>query len=207
MKGAIALTQRVDITPHGERRDAIDQRWYTLVQELGYTPLVIPNDPNLASRMVSQTSIQGLILTGGNDLRVCGGTAPERDDTEQVLLEWAKRKRLGVVGVCRGMQLMLCEDGARFHRVHGHAGQRVQLEIAGKLHSMNSYHNWAAARVSNNWNVWAQSLDGVIKAVRHIKLPLIGVMWHPEREPQLSPFDRQQVFSILDQGTTTTCVH
>ena len=47
-----------------------------------------------------------MVLTGGNDLAALGGDAPERDATENALLDAAESRRLPVIGVCRGMQVI-----------------------------------------------------------------------------------------------------
>jgi hypothetical protein len=43
------------------------------------------------SCLVRGAGIAGLVLTGGNDLAVLGGDAPERDAVENALLDWAER--------------------------------------------------------------------------------------------------------------------
>ena len=40
----VAITQRVDVvSPTGERRDALDQRWASFLERLGYTIAPVPN--------------------------------------------------------------------------------------------------------------------------------------------------------------------
>jgi putative glutamine amidotransferase len=50
---------------------------------------------------------------------------------------------------------------------------------------VNSYHNFGATETAPPLEAWAVAEDGVIKAVRHARLNMIGIMWHPER---LAPF-------------------
>lgn len=206
MSAYIALTQRVDITRHGERRDAIDQRWYPLVESLGCTPLCLPNNPKLALTLIRRMQPIGVILTGGNDLLQCGGDAPERDSTEKRILEWSQDCGLAIVGVCRGMQLMVSQDDARFYQVDGHAGCRVNVRFGGVSRIVNSYHEWAVTVTSSVWETWGVSEDGVVKAVKHSRWPWLGVMWHPEREPTLSAFDRDYIFSLFFQSEHKLCV-
>ncbi|PKL76273.1 MAG: gamma-glutamyl-gamma-aminobutyrate hydrolase, partial [Candidatus Melainabacteria bacterium HGW-Melainabacteria-1] len=108
MKTLIAITQRVaEVAAYSERRDALDQRWYSLLAQAGLLPMLLPNQPDMALELVSRLQPAGLLLSGGNTLSVYGGDAPERDATERALLSgWALPEQKPVLGVCRGMQLL-----------------------------------------------------------------------------------------------------
>ena len=48
---------------------------------------------------------------------------------------------------------------------------------------VNSYHTQGCIEVvSKELEVVMRSEDGVIEKVKHRSLPLMGTMWHPERE-------------------------
>jgi putative glutamine amidotransferase len=182
----VLVTQRVVVEPeHGERRDALDQRWHAFLAECGVVPVLVPNHAEAAARLASEVRFDGLLLTGGNDLGVLGGDAPERDAAEELLLERALDARVPVLGVCRGMQLLLHRSGAELGRVEGHVQARQTIRIDGVPTEVNSYHAFGCSEVPPELEVWARADDGVVKAVRHRSLPLLGVMWHPER---LAPF-------------------
>ena len=193
----VGLTQRVCISEHAERRDALDQRWHKLAAALGFLPLALPNNPAWALAYVNQLQPRGLILTGGNDLAHYGGDAPERDLTEVALLEYARQRRLPVLGVCRGMQLMLCHDGARLAPVHGHVCPRMTVSIDGDDAQVNSYHRQQVEAPSDAWRVFARAPDGVIKAAVHHDLPWTTIMWHPERDPHLQPHDERLIRQLF----------
>jgi len=50
---------------------------------------------------VRRAGITGLVLTGGNDLAMLGGDAPERDAVENAMLNLAER---------RGLPILVLED-------------------------------------------------------------------------------------------------
>ena len=128
----IAVTQRVDI--HGEyqeRRDSIDQRWYQFLLESQCLPLLIPNDIQQASHLINKIEVDGLLLTGGNTLTCLGGDSPERDETETMLLEYAIKRKLPVIGVCRGMQLLLNHWGTKLNKIAGHVCHKQTISING----------------------------------------------------------------------------
>ncbi|MGA2371934.1 MAG: gamma-glutamyl-gamma-aminobutyrate hydrolase family protein [Candidatus Korobacteraceae bacterium] len=197
---AVAITQRVSVVPaYGERRDCLDQAWTKFLAACGLLPVLLPNVTEAALALCEATGIAGLVLTGGNDLVVLGGDAPERDAVESALLEWAERRGLPVLGVCRGMQVIQQRFGVPLRRVEGHVTQRQVIQVDGKPREVNSYHCFAAFDSRPPLGVWAIADDGVVKAVRHSAQPTTGIMWHPERCVPFSPADValfRQVFGV-----------
>lgn len=202
----IAVTQRVQVTEHSERRDALDQRWHDVITELGALPLAVPNNAGVAAKLLRQLRPAGVVLTGGNDLLAYGGDAPERDETEHAVLEHAAEHRLPLLGVCRGMQLLLHQTGTELQRVKGHVTPRMVIDVAGEQVGVNSYHHLAALDVRGPWRVWARSEDGVVKAVAHRERNWVGVMWHPEREAALRPRDLQMLRTLFEGEGELQCV-
>ncbi len=183
----VAITQRVVVdAAAGERRDALDQRWFSFLEAVGLRPLVMPNHADTAAALVRELEPAGVILTGGGDLAAYGGDACERDAAEAVLTQWANQRRRPVLGVCRGMQHLLHRAGVPLERVAGHVRTRHRLTLLGRAMAVNSYHDLAARAVDNrDLEVLARAEDGAVEAIRHRELPQLGIMWHPERE---SPF-------------------
>jgi len=186
----VAITQRVVIVPeYGERRDCLDQAWPRFLAACGLTPLPLPNVLEVALELWAGADVSGLVLTGGNDLVECGGDAPERDAVEFALLDWAQRRGLPVLGVCRGMQVIQQRFGIGLHRVKGHVLRRQLIRIEGEPREVNSFHHFAAFESQPPLDVWAVAEDGVVKAIRHSTQPITGIMWHPERCFPFSPAD------------------
>ena len=178
----IAVTQRVDVSsPHGERRDALDQRWSLFLAQCGLVAVPLPNNPELAAEIVRRVAVQGLLLTGGNTLACYGGDAPERDRTEDHLLTLASERDLPVIGVCRGMQMIQHWSAVQLVRVSGHVTPEHEIQLNGRSEIVNSYHDYGATDSVPDLIVQARSTDGVVEAVRHRKHRVCGMMWHPER--------------------------
>ena len=78
-----------------------------------------------------------LVLSGGNDIR----ESPDRDETEFAMIDYAEQKKLPILGICRGMQMMAYKVGTTPIAISGHAGEdhNIRGEIQGKV---NSYHNF-----------------------------------------------------------------
>lgn len=190
----IGITLRVDEwSERMERRDAIDQRWVKLLVACGCMPVLLPNHLPTVRAMLSQLSIKGLLITGGNDLSKYGGDSPERDETERWLLRHACESGLPLLGVCRGMQLIQDYWGVALERIDGHvAARHVVHSRTGRIFR-NSYHRFGARTTVEQLAVAAISPDRVIEAVAHRQSPIRGIMWHPERE---YPFDATDVRMI-----------
>jgi anthranilate synthase/aminodeoxychorismate synthase-like glutamine amidotransferase len=92
-----------------------------------------------------------------------------------------------VLGVCLGMQALVTAYGGTVERVepaHGevahvtHRGRGVLAGIPSPFEAVR-YHSLAATSVPDVLEVIAEA-DGVVMAVRHRDLPLVGVQFHPE---------------------------
>lgn len=205
----LAITQRVAVDPvTGERRDALDQRWAGFTEQAGARLLVLPNHPEAATGLFEDVPCAGLVLSGGNNIgrhlrtasgaaaRVDGeGSAPERDRTESALIAAAVTRDLPILGVCRGFQVLnLFHGGALREMPAGHVATRHALAFAPRAAAAepdaNSYHDWGMvdADLPPAIEVLARAGE-VVEMGRHVTLPHLGVMWHPEREPQFRRFD------------------
>lgn len=178
----IAVSQRVVVDPGiGERRDALDQRWAMLLAAAGLIALPVPNHPASLAGFLAQARPDGVLLTGGNDLAILGGDAPERDETENLLLDHVLENDLPLLGVCRGMQIIQVRFGVALMRVEGHVAPCQTILLDGERIAVNSYHCWGSTETAPGLAVCGRADDGVVKAVHSDTRRLLGIMWHPER--------------------------
>ncbi len=203
----IGVTQRVDITAHGERRDALDQQWLLLLEALGWVGVAIPNTLKTPAQYAETLQLDGVLLTGGNDMACLDNPvnpAPERDTTEKALLTWAETQQTPVLGVCRGMQMLHTDVGGELTTVPGHVATRhgvtaadhCPLALPGQV---NSYHHYGITNILAPYVAWATALDGTLEAMGHTELPWAGVMWHPERETPFTDADKTLLRFVFEQ--------
>ena len=193
----IGLTQRVEIlVERDERRDCLDQAWTALLVPDGCWPVPLPNTVRDVSGMIRDLNLDGVILTGGNDLTHVPGarnTAPHRDDFERELLTCCRRQQIPVLGVCRGLQMMVDYYGGQLVPVVGHVATRHPLVVRSPTpmpltdrDEVNSFHDFGVKdhHLGPELQVVATAPDGSVEAIAHRTLPQWAVMWHPERAPR-----------------------
>lgn len=178
----LAVTQRrLAASDTARARDALDMDWspWFVKQSVWAQFVPLPNfdDPDQALQFLSDWKIQGLLLSGGEDL----GQSPVRDAQEWRLLDHACQHRLPVLGVCRGMQVLQRHGGGDLCPVSGHVGHPHSLQHDSAGVEVNSWHRWGLTRPADGWNALALAEDGSVEAMRHHDLPWLGLMWHPER--------------------------
>lgn len=205
----IGLTQRVEmIERYGERRDCLDQKWTELLLAVGYLPIPLPNCVDSVSEYVETLQIGGVILTGGNDLCVvpeARSCAPERDRFEHSLLDYCSLNQIPVLGICRGLQLLVAHYGGELANIGGHVARRhrVHFEVGAPAcfrdsTSVNSFHSFGVWRAPTSLVPFCRAEDGSIEGLVHSSLPQYGIMWHPEREQIFEAQDLQFIRAVFE---------
>ena len=96
-KKRFGISLRVElIEKYNEKRDTLSQEWTNFLQKCAIIPILIPNTLDDVKSYISDLGIDGLILSGGDNI----GEFPERDKTEKQILDYAIDKRFPVLGVC-----------------------------------------------------------------------------------------------------------
>lgn len=185
-------------------------------------------------------TLDGLVLTGGADVvpsrygfddreGVCRFVLPKRDEAELPIVAFALERRLPILAICRGMQLLnVARGGSLVPDLPGHdwdddsARHSVRLEPTSYLASgilgreegpVSSSHHQAVARLGEGLRTVAASEDGIVEAIEWEdpagKPWLVAVQWHPERmsldEPLSGPLYKAFLEAVaaakLEQGT------
>jgi gamma-glutamyl-gamma-aminobutyrate hydrolase PuuD len=195
-----AVTQRV-VQDHryGEVRDSLSHEWYDFLNAAGFEiVLPIPNRGQSIRSWIKKIKPDLIVLSGGNDVeygQLSLGTPDRlsqlRDETDAALLDVSCSDNIPILGVCRGMQFIYAYFGGQLVKREGHAGTSHEIkyrvpnvsEEDWKTAVVNSYHHYC---IGNNLpdgllSIGNDIIDGTVEALIHQDYPLLGVMWHPER--------------------------
>ena len=143
---------------------------------------------------------------------------PARDDLEFSLLREACKRRMPVLGICRGGQLMnvffggtLYQDINSFYVEHPklrtvrarkmilveHGTVLARILNQGHL-KVNSLHDQSVKDLGRELRVSAREPNGVVQAIEHESMPfMLGVQWHPEFLP-LHPEERKIFHQLVE---------
>ena len=133
-----------------------------------------------------------VVLSGGESL----GVDERRDTFELGLLQKARSAQVPVLGICRGMQIMMVHEGLFPHELPGHAGTRHNNfgVISGEV---NSFHHHGFNSFPPGFELVSEAEDSSIEAVHHRENNWLGVMWHPEREQPMHESQSNIILEIL----------
>ena len=189
--------------------------YYRSVLEAGGTPLIIPPFDDTDAMVSLLDRVDALILSGGGDInplylgeepsRELGGINPARDWHELMLVRLAANRQIPILGICRGMQVMMASLGGQLyqdiykeasatlkhsqdtdrhvctHTVRLAQGSRLAQIFETITLPVNSFHHQAVKEAAPGFAVSALSPDGIIEAVESTQhKSMIGVQWHPE---------------------------
>jgi putative glutamine amidotransferase len=153
------------------------------LESVGLQPVSITT----ASPGATLSMLQGLLLTGGCDV----GDKPERDALENRLIAEALQRRLPILGICRGLQILNVHlGGSLFKDIPNHRephavsiapDTRLARIVGGASCPVNSRHHQAIDRLAPGLAVTARAADGIVEAVEDPSRPFVlAVQWHPE---------------------------
>lgn len=165
-------------------------------------------------------TIDGVLLPGGIDVDPkFYGEAPspklektdaQLDELEFRVLEYAKKHRLPVLGICRGHQVLnvfyggsLIQDiptehesetkvvhrgGTRKHTIAIEEGSLLHEWLGATEFEVNTYHHQAVKRLAAGFKATAHTQDGIVEAIEFQGgLFIVGVQFHPERMRASTP--------------------
>ena len=175
-----------------EKRDALSQDWTKFLDKFNAYPILIPNTLSNVEDFFNKIKIDILVLSGGDSI----GEYPERDETEKKLIDFAIKKNIPILGVCRGMQILNDYFGGTTtvtnNQKHVSKSHTVDLinpkfsQIFGKDKlNVNSFHNNVITHKNLGKHLEPFGLstnDNTVEGFFHKTHTIIGVLWHPERD-------------------------
>ena len=187
----IIVSQRIDyLKSRDETRDSIDQNLIFFLQKLECLSIPIPNFKInigiMTSNFLKSIKPDGIVLSGGNNI----SQYPSRDELEFNLIKYAIKYKIPLIGICRGMQIINNFFEGSLTKINNHVNVSHKVnDNNGKELEVNSYHNYAIKDLPTCLSSGFTCSDGTIESFDHIKLPIHGIMWHPERLNKTNDFN------------------
>lgn len=189
------------------------------VQRAGGVALLIAPDPALVDHPERALDrVDGLLLVGGPDVGaerygarphpLAEAPVPLRDAVEIALAREARRRRMPMLGICRGMQVINVALGGTLlqHLPESHAHEEHRRRVgrfAGNEHEVRlddgslvaraegaravevaSHHHQAVDALGEGLVPTGRAEDGVVEALQAGDGSWqVGVQWHPEPDP------------------------
>jgi putative glutamine amidotransferase len=209
------------------------------LRKVGAVPWVIPlipHDPDTLGEIFNR--LDGVFVTGGVDVDptaygeaktpLCGTTDPDRDAVELMLLKHAMERKLPVLAVCRGIQILNVLGGGTLyqdvsamvpaalkhdyfptpeqpsrkylaHDITVKAGSKLGAILGDGVVPVNSMHHQAIKDLAPGLSPTAFAPDGIIEGVEGTgDQYVIAVQWHPEELTDTQPGMKRLFTTFID---------
>ena len=209
----ITTSITVDATPE---RAYVNSAYIRAVQDAGGVPILLPPQLDAEPRAALSELLDGVLLTGGGDIDPARfgqsrhpavyEVVPARDGLELDLTRQALDRRLPLLAICRGIQVLNVALGGTLqqdipsgvpgalrhsqtaprpqptHRVKVEDGTRLARILGVSELEVNSFHHQAVERLGAGLRAVAWSPDGVVEGAEMDVSAgfVIAVQWHPE---------------------------
>jgi putative glutamine amidotransferase len=209
----------------------LPQQYFDSVTASGGIAVLLPPqpEPDAAAAAVLE-GLDGLILTGGLDVDpslygaerhpLTDPARPDRDAWELALFRGAEERRMPVLAICRGLQLVNVARGGTLHQHLPEALGTERFRIGGGVFATNevvvdqgsrlaelvgaggldvhSYHHQGIDQLGAGLVATARTDDGLVQAFESDGDGyVLGVQWHPEQNRE----DRRLFAGLVAQAS------
>ena len=175
--------------------DFIDHYWLNYFEKKNINYYLVPNKKKLSQKKIEEINL--LIIPGGNDVSNSLNTSKIRNIIETNLIKICFKKKIPILGICRGAQLLNKSFGGKIKKVKKHMRTRHNISFVNKeivkkkLLNVNSFHNDGIKKndLSKAFKMLASDMDDNVEMFISKDKKMIGTMWHPEREKNTQLLD------------------
>ena len=215
MTPCIGVSMNYNLTDEGSQRAYLDSEYLDFLLDSGALPFPIAPTQNPDQLDAVLDHLDGILFTGGLDLDPSLWREKphpktkllhaRRQQFEFTLYEAVQKRRLPIMGICLGIQMInVAHGGSLYQHIgefpgkidHGQDGRstehKVTLDRGSRLFALlktdnltvPSCHHQGVNRLGDGLLAAAVAGDGVVEAVERVEYPfLMAVQWHPERDP------------------------
>jgi putative glutamine amidotransferase len=215
MKPVIGVSAQTPVSMSeyfGEQRlTSLYDLYVRAITAAGGMPVVLAHgDPADAAELLER--FDALVVPGGGDIDPATygakpasehlyGISPEADAFEIALVGAAADRRLPLLGICRGLQVVNVSFGGSLHQhlenhpkdlvgraFAGHyrtsirPGSRLEQIVGGNEILVNSLHHQGVDRLGSGISIAATARDAVVEGIEAAdpRWDMVAVQWHPE---------------------------
>lgn len=236
--GPVVAVSATSDFQNGPHRVRLNNAYIAALESAGLVPVIVPPLSGEQAVNAILDRVDGVLLTGGEDVEPslygqprisqCGPPNVDRDKTEIALVKAARERRMPLLAICRGPQLLnvalggtLYQDipselpralphdvredrAARVHDVEIDAGSMIADAIGSTRITVNSLHHQSVRDVAPALKVTARAPDGVVEGLESTADDwwVMAVQWHPEEMNDApEPWDRGLFRAFADRLT------
>ena len=196
----ILISPKITKNKHNSITCEIENNWNTFFRKKKINLLTLNFDQNFEFK-IKKANLSGIILHGGNTLTKFSkekeNKIRKKIDTK-LLLHGIKRK-IPILGVCYGFQLIAEYFGSEIFKIRGHVNTKQTLNFKKKTLQnkikVNSFHNYAIYKLHKNFNEIVRCKDKSIEYAFSKNNKIMCTMFHPERKNWDKSFVRKMVFN------------
>ena len=185
----IFITPKIFLDKNNSIIYSVEQNWYKYLQKLGFNLILIPSSDVIENYFLKYKP-SGLIISGGGDIykKKKYKTNLLRDISEKKILNFFQKKKLPILAVCRGFQLICSLNRIRLFKIKKHVKSEHLIFFKKNYFNLNflkirtnSFHNYGIKKLNEKFDIIGHHLDGTIEIAKKKKTKLYLMMFHPER--------------------------
>lgn len=183
----ILITQNVKYSKRRGYEFYLAKDWYDYSKKMKFN--LISYDYIFKNKYLLDKKIDGLILSGGNDLNNLKKQKANyfRDKEEAKILNFFLKEKIPILCVCRGFQFITHIFGGKLSKSKSHVIKNHKIFLTNSKSKknnflqVNSFHNYKINHLPKNFEIIATHQDKSIEIAKY-KEKILCLMFHPERK-------------------------
>lgn len=197
----ILISQIINKNKHNDIIYQVEKNWYDFFKNSNINLITLDASKKIKKKKISAIILQG---GGGNDLPNFFKSKENnlRKKYDLNILKYALKKKIPILAVCYGFQLIADYYKANVIKVNNHVRKKHLLTFKTikkkeiKIY-VNSFHNYGVFNLPKFFNEVIKCDDKSIEYAKSKNKNIMCMMFHPERKNSKQLFLKKLIFSHL----------